>query len=111
MFPNLDTDKYGLSNNQNKPIQNYERRNNKEAKPYLVQIGAFSSIQNANRLKLQVNQIGYDVKIVPLKVNGKALNAVRVVRFKTKSSAERNGNIIKKKLGIDYRVLYRPNDN
>ena len=111
MFPNLDTDKYGLSSNQNKPTQNYEKRNDKEAKPYLVQIGAFSSIQNANRLKLQVNQIGYDVKIVPLKINGKALNAVRVVRFKTKSSAERNGNIIKKKLGIDYRVLYRPNDN
>ena len=75
-----------------------------------MQIGAFSSIQNANRLKLQVNQIGYDVKIVPVKINGKALNAVRVVRFKTKSAAERNGNIIKKKLGIDFRVLYRPDD-
>ena len=110
MFPNLDTDRYGLTNNQNKSVQIYEKNNIKEAKPYLVQIGAFSSIQNANRLKLQVNQIGYDVKIVPVKINGKALNAVRVVRFKTKSAAERNGNIIKKKLGIDFRVLYRPDD-
>ena len=110
MFPNLDTEKYGYSINENRSMPIHQTRKNKEGKPYLVQIGAFSSIQNANRLKLQVNQIGYNVNIIPIKINGKALNAVRVVRFKTKSAAERTGNVIKKKLGIDYRVLYRPED-
>jgi len=108
MFPKLDTDKYG-SKLENKKLKMVKRiTKNKEPKPYVVQIGAFGSIQNANRLKLQVNQIGYDVEIAPINTNGRALNAVRVIRFKSKSSAERIGNIIKKKLGIDYRVLYRP---
>ena len=83
----------------------------KKPRPYVVQIGAFGSIQNANRLKLQVTQIGYDVAITAVRTNGKSLNAVRVVRFNSKSAAERVGQTIKKKLGIDYRVLYRPENN
>jgi hypothetical protein len=59
-------------------------------------------------MKLQVSQIGYGVEISPVQTNGRKLHAVRVVRFKNKSEAERVGNVIKKKLGINYRVLYRP---
>ena len=77
----------------------------------MIQISAFGSIQNANRLKLQVTQIGYEVEIVPVQTNGRGLNAVRVVRFRSKTSAERVGSTIKKKLGLDYRVLYRPVDS
>ncbi|GIR89275.1 MAG: hypothetical protein CM15mP87_07670 [Candidatus Neomarinimicrobiota bacterium] len=35
----------------------------KQPRPYVVQIGAFWKYPNANRLKLQVTQIGYDVAI------------------------------------------------
>ena len=79
-----------------------------EPKPYVVQIGAFGNVGNANLMKLQVSQIGYEVEISPVQTNGRKLHAVRVVRFKNKSEAERVGNVIKKKLGTDYRVLYRP---
>lgn len=111
MFPNLDVNKYGI---KSQPILNpriLDNKKRKEPKPYVVQIGAFGSIQNANRLKLQVSQIGYEVEISPVQTNGKGLQAVRVVRFRSKSSADRVGEVIKKKLGIDYRVLYRPKDN
>ena len=110
MFPNLDFDKFGIDT----PSIPAKKINigslNKEPRPYVIQIGAFGSIQNANRLKLQATQIGYEVEIVPVQTNGRGLNAVRVVRFRSKSSAERVGSTIKKKLGIDYRVLYRPID-
>ena len=108
MFPNLDFDKFGIDSPLFKTKQNIVNKKNKEPKPYVIQIGAFGSIQNANRLKLQVSQIGHDVEIVPVQTNGKGLHAVRVIRFRSKSSAERIGSNIKKKLGIDFRVLYRP---
>ena len=108
MFPNLDFDKFGIDSPIFATKQVISNKKNKEPKPYVIQIGAFGSIQNANRLKLQVSQIGYNVDIVPVQTNGRGLHAVRVVRFRSKSSAERIGGTIKKKLGIDFRVLYRP---
>jgi len=108
MFPYLDIDKYGLSTNNKNMSQTLSQRNIKEPKPYVIQIGAFGNIKNAKRLKLQVSQIGYDVELTPIQTNGRGLHAVRVVRFKSKSSAERIGKVIKKKLGLDFRVLYRP---
>jgi len=111
MFPYLDIDKYGIERPIIPSSQISNKVNTIEPKPYIVQIGAFGSIQNANRLKLQVSQIGYEVEISPIQTNGKGLHAVRVVRYKSKSSAERVGDSIKKKLGIDYRVLYRPRNN
>jgi len=111
MFPNLDITKYGIESLDLSNREIFEKNSTKQPRPYVVQIGAFGSIQNANRLKLQVTQIGYDVAISKVRTNGKSLNAVRVVRFRSKSSAERVGQTIKKKLGIDFRVLYRPVDS
>ena len=111
MFPNLDIGKYGIESSEQSNAASLIKKMTKQPRPYVVQIGAFGSIQNANRLKLQVNQIGYDVAISAVRTNGKSLNAVRVVRFRSKSSAERVGQTIKKKLGIDFRVLYRPEEN
>ena len=110
MFPNLDFEKFGIDSPSIPSKKIITGKVNKEPRPYVVQIGAFGSIQNANRLKLQVTQIGYEVEIVPVQTNGSGLNAVRVVRYRSKSSAERVGSTIKKKLGLDYRVLYRPVD-
>ena len=111
MFPNLDIDKHGIEKPMIPIYQASNEVSTKEPEPYIVQIGAFGSVQNAKRLKLQVSQIGYQVEISPVQTNGKGLHAVRVVRYRSKSSAERIGEVIKKKLGIDYRVLYRPVDN
>ena len=111
MFPNLDINDFGIKRMDPAKAEIFENKRNKQPRPYVVQIGAFGSIQNANRLKLQVTQIGYDVEISKVRTNGKSLNAVRVTRFRSKSAAERVGQTIKKKLGIDFRVLYRPVDS
>ena len=109
MFPNLSFDKYKIEK-KHLTIANDKNLNVKASpsRPYIIQIGAFGNIQNANRLKLQVKQIGYNVKIMPVKTNGRNYNAVRIFSYKSKSEAEKVGKIIKNKLGVDYRVLYRP---
>ena len=46
-----------------------------------------------------------------IKTNGRKFYAVRVNRFKTKNRAENIGKDIRSKIGVDYRVLYRPINN
>jgi len=108
MFPYLDVEKYGI--NSSKVHAQYSKKEKYSTKqsPYVIQIGAFSSLTNANRLKLQANQIGHKVEIVQIQTNDRTLNAVRIIRYNSKTAAEKVGQNVKRKLGVDYRVLYRP---
>lgn len=112
MFPNIDTNISSLKK-QNKPLAQVFDFNKKKLDlgPYVVQIGAFGSRENARRLKLQVTQLGHDVSINNVESNGKILYAVRVNRFKSKKQSEKIGKDIKSKLGVEYRILYRPIGN
>ena len=109
MFPKVDTDISSLKK-QNKPLAQVFDFNKKKLDlgPYVIQIGAFGSRENARRLKLQVTQLGHDVSINNVESNGKILYAVRVNRFKSKKQAEKIGKDIKSKIGVEYRILYRP---
>ena len=108
MFPYLDVEKYEINSSAlNLPrISNVKLKNKKS--PYVIQIGAFGSLKNANRLKLQANQMGYEVEVVQVETKDRTLNAVRIIRYNSKTAAEKVGQIVKRKLGVDYRVLYRP---
>lgn len=112
MFPNIDTNISSLKK-QNKPLAQVFDFNKKKLDlgPYVVQIGAFGNRENARRLKLQVTQLGHDVTINNVESNGKILYAVRVNRFKSKKQSEKIGKDIKSKLGVEYRILYRPIGN
>ena len=112
MFPKMDTDISSLKK-QNKPLAQVFDFNKKKLDlgPYVIQIGAFGSRENARRLKLQVTQLGHDVSINNVESNGKILYAVRVNRFKSKKQAENIGRDIKSKIGVEYRILYRPIGN
>ena len=106
MFPAIDA---SIDEKSNRLSQVFEfKKNSKNMGPYVVQIGAFSSKENAKRLKLQVSQLGHDVSINNVDSNGKRFFAVRVNRYKSKRKAEEVGKDIKSKLGVSYRVLYRP---
>ena len=106
MFPAIETN---IDNKDNKLSQVFSFKKKTESKgPYVVQIGAFSSKDNAKRLKLQVSQLGHDVSINKVESNEKTFFAVRVNRYKSKRKAEEIGKDIKSKLGVSYRVLYRP---
>ena len=112
MFPNIDTDISSLKK-KNEPLAQVFDFNKKKLDlgPYVIQIGAFGSRENARRLKLQVTQLGHDVTINNVESNGKILYAVRVNRFKSKKQAENIGRDIKSKIGVEYRILYRPIGN
>ena len=106
MFPAIETN---LETKDNKLSQVFSfRKKNENMGPYVVQIGAFSSKENVKRLKLQVSQLGHDVTINKVDSNGKTFFAVRVNRYKSKRKAEEIGKDIKSKLGVNFRVLYRP---
>jgi len=106
MFPAIDAN---IDENNNKLTQVFKFKKNEINKgPYIVQVGAFSNKENAKRLKLQVSQLGHDVSINKVDANGKVFFAVRVNRYKSKRKADEIGKDIKSKLGVSYRVLYRP---
>ena len=106
MFPAIEIN---VENKDNKLSQVFSfRKKTENLGPYVVQIGAFSSKENAKRLKLQVSQLGHDVSINKVDSNGKTFYAVRINRYKSKRKAEDIGKDIKSKLGVNYRVLYRP---
>ena len=110
MFPKIDIGVDNI-NEKNKPLAqvfNFNKKRRIDLGPYVIQMGAFSTKENAKRLKLQITQLGHDVSISNVESNGRTLYAVRVNRFKTKNRAEIIGRDIKSKIGVDYRVLYRP---
>ena len=109
MFPKIDTQDYNLSIS-NKQMDNIISLNKSKKidGAYVLQVGAFSDNDNAKRLKLQISQLGYKVSINEVKSRGKVLFAVRVGRFKSKNKADEIGNNIKRKIGVSYKVLYRP---
>jgi len=106
MFPAIEPN---INESNTKLAQVFDfKKKTKNLGPYVVQIGAFSSRENAKRLKMQVSQLGHDVSVNKVDSNGKTFYAVRVNRYKSKTKAERIGRDIKSKLGVSYRVLYRP---
>ena len=110
MFPKVDIGIDNLSE-KNRPLAQvfeFNKKRRSDLGPYVIQVGAFSTKENAGKLKMQISQLGHDVSINNVESNGKTLYAVRVNRFKAKNRAEKIGKDIKSKIGVDYRVLYRP---
>ena len=91
-----------------KNARNERKSNLQELKPWVVQMGAFGRYENANRLKKQFQNNGYATEIHPVFSNGNRLHAVRIVRFESKDSAIFIGNELKKKFGLDFRIINNP---
>jgi len=79
-----------------------------KAKPWVVQVGAFGKYNNAKRLKNQLQGNGFITEIHTINSNGKRLHAVRLVRYEEKFDAEKIGRKLKKKYGLDFRVINNP---
>ena len=77
-------------------------------KPWVIQVGAFGKFENANRLKKQLQGHGYGTEVHTVDSNGKRLHAVRIVRFETKDEADKIGKNLKKKFGLDFRLINNP---
>ena len=76
-------------------------------RPFIIQVGAYGSVQNAMRQKMLLEQQGYTVDLWPITVSGKKLQAVQVVRFETRGEAEKIGRKLKSDFGYKFIVLER----
>lgn len=79
-----------------------------QEKPWVVQVGAFGKYDNARRLVTQLKQVGYRVVMEEVNSGGRRLHTVRVVRYVTRAEAENVAQELKKRFGLDYRVLNSP---
>ena len=137
LHPSLEFDKYGLATlidppkeaklvkldqskvsaklKNRKPVWTGPKVNPKIPKPgpskskdYVAQVGAFSKYKNALRIKNLLVQGGFNAEIVEVPSAGRRLHAVRIVRFHSFEEAEKEGERVKMKFGLEYRVLNRP---
>jgi tetratricopeptide (TPR) repeat protein len=78
-------------------------------RPWVIQVGAFRAESNANQVKGRLDRGGeYEVLVVKTIDNGLTLYAVQIVRYDSKTEAERIGRSIAENFGLDYRIFYRP---
>ncbi len=75
---------------------------------WVVQVGAFGKYQNAKRLKSMIEEGGFPVEIHEVNSNGRRLHAVRVVRFETREEADKTGQKLSHKFGLDFRLIKKP---
>ena len=69
-----------------------------------VQVGAFSDLVNASKVKYKLQDNGYQVKIVERNSEGRSLFIVRVGGYFTKSEADSAAKSIEKFMGVKTRV-------
>lgn len=74
---------------------------------YTVQVGAFSTLKNAEELKGRFERESYSATVSTVVTNGKTLHKVWVGEFKTYDSAKRFAGEIKAKYNIDSIVVTR----
>ncbi len=77
-------------------------------RPWVVQVGAFSNFTNAKNLKLKLGEAGYSVILDDVMSNGRRLHVVRVIRYSSREEALKVGADLRKRFGVDFRVLKRP---
>ena len=131
LYPKLDYNKYainGLNNekreaklvrldaniiaNRFKAVKEKRKKtkiiSKPKVKPWVVQVGAFGKYNNAKRLRNQLQNNGFIAEIHTIYSNGSRLHAVRIVRYEDQSDAEKIGRKLKKKYGLDFRVINNP---
>ena len=137
LHPSLELDKYGLASlidppkeaklvklddtkvsaklKKRKPIWSGPKINPKipkqgpsKSKDFVAQVGAFSKYRNAQRIKNLLVQGGFNAVIVEVPSAGRRLHAVRIIRFHSFEEAEKEGERVKMKFGLEYKVLNRP---
>ena len=131
LYPKLDYNKYGINglNNEKREAKlvrldaaiitnrfkeaKEKRQKTKiiskpKVKPWVVQVGAFGKYNNAKRLRIQLQNNGFIAEIHTIYSNGSRLHAVRIVRYEDQSDAEKIGRKLKKKFGLDFRVINNP---
>ncbi len=93
---------------QNRPAPKQTPPVSKTPQPWIVQVGAFGKIENAESLRSMLAQNGYSVEIHEVTSNSRRLHAVRVTRYATREEAKRIGSELNRKYGVNFLVMNRP---
>ena len=81
---------------------------NKKLLPYVVQVGAFESKQNAIKQSQLLIDNGFSAEVWPISVNNRDLFAVQIIRFSTIEEANLLGEKLKKKMNLSFLIINRP---
>jgi len=95
------------SYSKQKSIKSKTNRKNKNPRiEYLrIQAGAFLNYDNAKKLNQKFRKMKWDSGIYPKEVGGALLNVVVVGKFKTRKKAEQFLLLLKRKFGIEGRII------
>lgn len=74
---------------------------------WVVQVGAFSELKNANIIKNRLEMADYKVEIVEIHSNSNKYSAVQIVRFSTAEDAAIVGKQVTEKFGLDFHLVER----
>lgn len=72
---------------------------------FFLQVGAFSSLNNALALRERLNSMGYHALVQKKRVKGRVFYVVRIGSFPSKREAREFGRKFKKDTGINYLVV------
>lgn len=78
-----------------------------EVEPYAIQVGAFSTMQNAEKLRSFFEDLGYRVEVQNKVRGGRSLYLVWVGSFKTADEARKFGAEVRKKHNIESIIVTR----
>ncbi|MBI5214713.1 MAG: SPOR domain-containing protein [Ignavibacteriae bacterium] len=90
-----------------------KKTNEQEIKPqgsqerFTLQVGAFSTSVNAEKVKSSFEEKGYKVEVASKVQNGKSLYKVWVGGYKTRDDAEKASKEVKSKFGLSSMVIER----
>ena len=99
------TENIAIQNSEgNESEESVSQINNSENNgQFTIQVGAFSSIKNAEALKSDLEDSGYEVEISEKNVAGSIFNVVYLGKFEDKKSAEQ----VADKIAADFKLNYR----
>ncbi len=71
-----------------------------DSNKFTIQVGAFSSVKNAETLKSELEDSGYDIEMIEKNVAGTVFNVLYLGKFEDKNSAEK----ILEKVNVDFQL-------
>ena len=105
------SDKEAETRKSGTPVKTPSKPSKDANNPWVIQVGAFSKYDNARRLVTQLRQVGYQVVQEEIQSGNRRLHAVRVVRYSSKAEAVKVAQELKKRFGLEYRVINSPENN
>jgi tetratricopeptide (TPR) repeat protein len=105
--PYLVSGELSLANREAEAVEKPGSAHDADSGTFAVQVGAFSTAENANKQKRFFHNVGYTVEILNKVKRGKSFYLVWIGNFKSDDEARKFGSELKRKYKIDTIVVER----